>query len=575
MHLELLCYVVGRMIGNSKLPFTLFIVFIMMSSVFIGALWNSTDFVAMYMNQGRNSLSNVNSIVIDGNLSMNEWSNALHKVEWFMDADASNLDGYNYLYIDEDPYNLYIALDLCSDQTNESSGEWVGLWFNTNYTESQDYLDWESALDRGMESLLHDVDNDEIMKYFTNEESWVYSDPLPWIAVNGTFEGGLSDIEIPDDVYLEVTSEYNGSHYTYRMDIDVDIHDFYYMFKQLYVEQTSRLELTNHWMNNVTIDDHFLSISDNQGNLNPDIKIPLNKQTNLVAESHIIFKENFTSDTTVRLSLNGVNDAPFKTSIDFQIMRVFSNETNYIAEGWACPYASIRNYDIAWSFGPSENNASDHRSFEFKIPKSELEGYEMDTDLGIITGGYGTLATFPNTHNWVFQKYYILGLLEENSTEYNNFPMPMKGWTPPSSPVLDAISPNPNLDGNVLVNWNDDPAVANWTLYRYSSEITDMNLESATEIASGLTESQYNDTGLSDGLYWYTVEAIDSFGFSYLSNSVNVTVELPVTTPTGTTETTGPTGTTPPPISPQLLLILIGFGIMIVLVCVFAIIRKR
>ncbi len=137
----------------------------------------------------------------------------------------------------------------------------------------------------------------------------------------------------------------------------------------------------------------------------------------------------------------------------------------------------------------------------------------------------------------------------------------MKGWTPPGSPVLDAISPNPDPDGNVLVNWNDAITAENWTVYRHSSEIDEANLESATEIASGLTESQYNDTGLSEGTYWYAVEAIDSFGYSYLSNSVSVTVEYPVTTPT--------------PIDPQLLLIIGGAGVAVLLVVVVIYTRKR
>jgi hypothetical protein len=62
----------------------------------------------------------------------------------------------------------------------------------------------------------------------------------------------------------------------------------------------------------------------------------------------------------------------------------------------------------------------------------------------------------------------------------------MKGWTPPSDPVIDTISPDPDLDGNVLVNWNDDSDVENWTLYRHTSEITEINLDVATEVASGL-----------------------------------------------------------------------------------------
>ena len=130
-------------------------------------------------------------------------------------------------------------------------------------------------------------------------------------------------------------------------------------------------------------------------------------------------------------------------------------------------------------------------------------------------------------------------------------------------PVLDDISPNPDLDGDVLVNWNDDIAAENWTVYQYSSEITEQNVDSATEIASGLTDSQYSDTELSDGTYWYAIAAIDSFGYTHLSNSVNVTVEISEPTPT------------PPAIDP-LILIISGAGVAgVVIVAAVVFMRRR
>ncbi len=556
------------MMRNSKLVIAVVAAFFMVSTVFIGASWDSSHVAALNLQDDHNIMASASSIVIDGTLSTDEWSTAQHKVQWYMDADPENSDGFNYMYVDEDPYNLYIALDLCSDQTNDENGEWVGLWFDTNDTESLNGLDWEAALNEGMESLLHNVTNDETIKFFNNGEEWNYGTPSEWTIINGTYDGGYSDIVSIDNNYINATSEYNGTHYIYRLDTLVDLSDLYYIFEDMYVEQTIHIELENQLQNNVTIDEHYLSISDEQGNLNPDIKIPVNKGTSLISDYFDIFRENFTSDTTVRFSLNGVNDAPFKTQIEFQRLRNFFNATNNIGEGTVYPYATILNYDIAWSFGPSENNASDHRTFEFKIPKSELEGYEMDTDLGIIAGGYGTLISWPNTHNWVYAHNTVTGIPQEYSINYNNFAMEMKGWTPPSAPILATLSPNPDIDGNITIDWNDDAGVMNWTLYRHFSEITELNVESATAIASGLTESQFNDTGLSDGTYWYAVAAIDSFGYSHLSNSMSVTVEFPTTTTTTTT-------TIPPPIDQQLILIIGGAGAIVILAVVFVILRKR
>jgi hypothetical protein len=554
--------------GNSKLVLVMFAAFFMMSSVFISTSWSGTNIIAMNLNRGSSTLSFARSIVIDGDLSADEWSDAVHKIQWYMDADPENSDGYNYMYIDEDPYNLYIALDLCSDQTNNESGEWIGLWLNTNetdvYNPEWDYpLEWEAALDMGMESLLHDVENDKTIEFFTDLglSPEIYENPSEWIVVNGTVEGVPSDLLWNDDIYLNMTSVFNGTHYVYRLDVDIDFFDSFPFFEDLYVEHTQRVYLGWLSQHNVSIDEHFLSVSDNQGKLNPDIAYDMGTGTSEVYYGVNIYRENFTSGENLRISMNGANDVPFNTSIDMMQYEIYIDQPTNIGQNSVYPYASIRNYDVAWAYGPTENNASDHRSFEFKIPKSELEGYEMDTPLGIIAGGYGTLASWPGTHRWVFANNKFTGIPEEDSSQYNNYSMPMKGWTPPGAPVLDSITPNPDADGNVLVNWNDALTAENWTVYRYTSTITQANLESATEIALGLTESQLNDTGLSEGTYWYAVEAMDSFGYSYLSNSVSVTVEFPATTP--------------PPDGQLLILILGGAGAAVLLGAVIIYLRKR
>ncbi len=561
---------------NTKLVVTALLTFFLMSSVFIGTSWNSTNITSAQLYEGRHSLSSASSIIIDGNISTDEWSTAQHKIQWYMNADPENSDGYNYMYIDEDPYNLYIALDMCSDQTNDSAGEWVGLWFNTNETdiynsEFSTPYEWEAALDKGIESLLHDIDNDETIEFFTELGPSLADSQRPseWIVVNGSIEGSQDDIQYDDDVYLNMTSEFNGTHYVYRLDPNIDFYDSFQIFEDMYIEHVQRIRFWYRTQHNVSIDEHFLSVSDNPGDLNPDINFAMGTGTSEILSYVDVLIENFTSTNNLRFSMNGVNDVPFNTSIDFLQYSLFIDQPTTIGGNSVYPYASIRNYDIAWAYGPTENNASDHRSFEFKIPKSELEGYEMDTPLGIIAGGYGTLASWPNTHNWVFADNKLTGIPEEDSSQYMNYTMQMKGWTPPSVPVLDSISPDPDPDGNVLVNWNDNIAVENWTVYRHSSEITVENLASATVIASGLTDTQHNDTGLSDGTYWYAVAATGRFGYSYLSNSMSVTVEFPVSTPT--TTTTPP----PSPIDQQLILILGGAGVAILLVVVIIIARKR
>ncbi len=113
------------------------------------------------------------SIVIDGDLSPNEWDDAEHVIQWYMDADPENYDGFNYMYITEDIDNLYVAIDLVSDQTNDETGEWVGMWLNTNQTITNSDMNWHDSLNKGMESLLFDVENNQEMPFFQNTGSEV------------------------------------------------------------------------------------------------------------------------------------------------------------------------------------------------------------------------------------------------------------------------------------------------------------------------------------------------------------------------------------------------------------------
>lgn len=498
------------------------------------------------------------TIIIDGNLSVDEWSGAEHVIQWYMDADPENADGYNYMYIGEDTDNLYIALDLTSDNTSDENGEWVGIWLNTNETlavdpDSLTSIDkWEAALDNGLESLFYDVENNRVVPFFDvlgigsgYEQAIKSLNELT--VVNGTFTGNLTDILLANDLkYANMTSEYNGTHHLYRLDVEINLQDYFRNFKELFINHTWYLDFNVKLMNNVTLDNHYQSVRDSQGNLelsNPNQTITINTGTTKIYETFTIQPGNFTADNKVLLSLVGINSAPFNTSIETITVTPHTNRTTYYLgatqDFWFdYLYSSIKTFDIAWAFNTSENNNTNHRSFEFKIPKSELEGYEMDKKLGVLVGGYGTLASWPNSHNWVLANGTDTRIPLQNTTAYNYYEMPMKGWTPLSDPILDAISPDPDTDGIILVNWNDDPGVENWTLFRHASEITTSNIETATVVISGLTQSQYNNTGLTNGTYWYAVGALDSIGYPYLSNSVSVTVEIP-TPATATTTTTG------------------------------------
>lgn len=386
------------------------------------------------------------AITIDGNLTPGEWDDAEHVISWYMDADPENYDGYNYMYLAEDKDNLYIALDLVSDQTDDISMEWMGVWLNTNETivdEADGYNAtklWEAALNNGLESLIYDVDNSREMPYFDPNGGMAgFQTNLKSLselsAINGTFDGTLEDISGWDGVAANMTAVQNGTDYIYRLDVDINIADYYNVFKELYADHTQWVDFKVKSQSNTTLRYHYLTIRDSMGTIdlaNPNKTLVLSNGTVWDEREMRVTQGNFTEDNRILLSLIGIGNQPFNMSFDKMTLTFMANSSYHSKLPYLVgqPYTSINDYEIAWAFWGTENNATAHRSFEIKIPKSELEGYEMDKDLGVLIGGYGTLASWPNTHNWVFGNGTETGIPYDNTTAYLYYSMPLKGWVP-------------------------------------------------------------------------------------------------------------------------------------------------
>ena len=100
---------------------------------------------------------------------------------------------------------------------------------------------------------------------------------------------------------------------------------------------------------------------------------------------------------------NVVIGQPDELTLDIVRISMIRNATNDPADlpYVYLPVSSINNAEISYGFTGSALNASNHRQFEIKIPKSELEHYNSINELGIIVGGYGTL-NFPGKDYWVY-----------------------------------------------------------------------------------------------------------------------------------------------------------------------------
>jgi len=93
----------------------------------------------------------------------------------------------------------------------------------------------------------------------------------------------------------------------------------------------------------------------------------------------------------------------------------------------------------------------------------------------------------------------------------------------PIAPTLDVIVPNPEIDGNVNLNWTDVAGATSYIVLRSSLPITSGNVLLATVIAT-VTTSEYTAPNQADGTWWYAVQAKNATGTSAPSNDESVVV---------------------------------------------------
>ena len=87
---------------------------------------------------------------------------------------------------------------------------------------------------------------------------------------------------------------------------------------------------------------------------------------------------------------------------------------------------------------------------------------------------------------------------------------------PPSAPTLYTISPNPNLDGSINLNWSDVSGATRDWIYRNGTLITSSINSSKTDVIT------------TNGTYSYKIKAINAYGQSAYSNIKSVTVNIPL-----------------------------------------------
>ena len=380
----------------------------------------------------------MSNVVIDGIIGASEWVDADWKIDFYLDVDNNpdwnskiNVDGNNTLYIGEDSANLYLGLDLCSDRSDNETGEWIGVWLNTANRVFDNYFEWADFFNNGTETLLYEVDNDKPWEYYTNTVSflWEYvNDDSEYVSSYGTIDGNSAALRTYLEGDFNITSETVGSDDLYWINFSVDLTKWYALEAE--IDDFKAMNITIITEHNDTINDQKIILWNSDGTIpplnDPQQVISLNNLNSYVSDTFEYGLGNLTTDKKLQFSLMGNHSTPFKTWLDVLNFRPLRNFTS-MAGLVEVPYSTIQTYQIAWGFGPSPNNATNHRMFEFAIPKIELELYDPNEDLGIMVGGYGTLA-FIDTNYWIFSitNHYPY---VERSTYYMYYDM--KGLTLP------------------------------------------------------------------------------------------------------------------------------------------------
>ncbi|GAH03470.1 unnamed protein product, partial [marine sediment metagenome] len=97
-----------------------------------------------------------------------------------------------------------------------------------------------------------------------------------------------------------------------------------------------------------------------------------------------------------------------------------------------------------------------------------------------------------------------------------------------NTPSLDMISPNPDINGDINLNWSDISGINNYLVYRSEKYI--FSTIGLIPIAV-VNESNYHDIIYINDQYYYVIVAINSTAISSISNCESVVVSIPLSTP--------------------------------------------
>ena len=383
---------------------------------------------------------------IDGIIEKREWvRSSYYNIPFYLDVDneidplegVANVDGWNYLSVAEDENNYYIAVDLCSDRTNNTEDEWFAIHLANRLPDTLgSSLAFYSLENYGYEYLFYNVSGSEVfaddIELGISSEDYYDIPIVPEMdsmeILRGSYTGDFYDIWTQyDNKNITISSNhYEASPVWLEGDFlalhfgvniaekfpDIDTGAFMSSLSNMQLRYRLKANMTSNPPGHMGIaNEFFCAIVEHggePGNIS-DFSFLNNYNTLTFAADTIVtggvnleYADINSTTGMFYFSVYGFNDpdvvdpTAFEIEIDKLSLKFTTDELHYIVG------TSIdnENYDIAYTFGSSDNCAENHRMFEFKIAKSEFPPLE-DEFLYLNIAGYGTLMLI-GTNYWMY-----------------------------------------------------------------------------------------------------------------------------------------------------------------------------
>ncbi len=189
-------------------------------------------------------------------------------------------------------------------------------------------------------------------------------------------------------------------------------------------------------------------------------------------------------------------------------------------------------------FTLSSNAGSPDTDGDFTLnwtPSTNADNYSLYSYSSLITEINGSLTllldevsdltydVFDYTNGTYF---FAVVAKNVNGTRFsNNIQVIVNIPNPPSAFTLSSNAGNPDTDGDFNLTWTPSANADNYSLYVYSSLITEIN-GSLTLLLNEVTDLSYEEFNYADGTYYFAVVARNAFG-STLSNNIVIIVAPP------------------------------------------------